>query len=70
MKCALCASDKGAEFSAEMMLHFSGVEHLANPGMLICATVTVCLDCGFSGFTIPETELRALWNPSAAAAAA
>ena len=66
--CSLCQSGNQAEFAAEMVLHFSGVEHLHTPSVLAFPKVSVCLDCGFSRFTTPETELRALRNDSAAAA--
>ncbi len=59
MSCAVCASVNEAEFTAEMMIHFSGLKHLANPGVLVFPKVSVCLDCGVSRFTIAERE-RAL----------
>ena len=70
MYCALCKSSNQAEFTAEMMIHFSGLKHLANPGVLMFPKVLVCLDCGSTRFTTPETELRVLGNGIAAAAAA
>jgi hypothetical protein len=60
MRCALCKSSKQAEFTSEMMIHFSGSKHLANPGVLVFPKVWVCLDCGSSRFTTPETEMRVL----------
>ena len=60
MSCAMCCSAKVAEFIAEMMIHFSGVKHLTNPGLLLFPEVSICLDCGFSWFTLPETELASL----------
>ena len=59
MSCVLCASVSEAEFTAEMMIHFSGLKHLANPGVLAFPKLLVCLDCGSSRFTIAERE-RAL----------
>jgi hypothetical protein len=56
----MCCSAKVAEFIAEMMIHFSGVKHLTNPGLLLFPEVSICLDCGFSWFTLPETELASL----------
>ena len=59
MSCVLCASVREAEFTAEMMIHFSGLKHLANPGVLVFPKLLVCLDCCSSRFTIAERE-RAL----------
>lgn len=70
MSCAICTSVNEAEFTAEMMIHFSGIRHIDNPGVLAFPKVLVCLDCGFSRFTTPETELRALGMGIAASAAA
>jgi hypothetical protein len=60
MCCALCASDNEAEFTTEMNMHFSGLRNIDKPGVLVFPRVLVCLDCGFSRFTTPETELRVL----------
>jgi hypothetical protein len=70
MRCALCKSSKQAEFTSEIMIHFSGLKHLANPGVLVFPKVSVCLDCGSSRFTTPETVLRLLGKGIAASAAA
>ena len=60
MRCALCKSSKQAEFTSEIMIHFSGLKHLANPGVLVFPKVLVCLDCGCSRFAIPGTALALL----------
>jgi hypothetical protein len=70
MACESCFSARESTLIAEMMLHFSGVEHLANAGMLIFPTVTVCLDCGSSRFTIAETELQVIREETARSRAA
>jgi len=59
MSCALCASVNAAEFTAEMMIHFSGLRNIDHPGVLVLQKVSVCLDCGVSRFTVAERE-RAL----------
>jgi hypothetical protein len=56
----VCSSANQAEFTTEMMIHFSGRQHLANPGVLAFSTVSICLDCGYSRFNLSETELRLL----------
>jgi len=58
MSCMLCTSDNQAEFTAEIMIHFSGRRNINNPGILLFPKVSVCLDCGSSEFTIPEDELQ------------
>jgi hypothetical protein len=60
MFCPHRASDTQAEFTAEMMIHFSGVRHIDTPGVLVFPKVLVCLDCGYSRFTTPKTELALL----------
>jgi hypothetical protein len=60
MGCASCQSGNQAEFTAEMMIHFSGLSNIGHPGIPIIPKVSVCLDCGSSRFTIPEIELALL----------
>jgi hypothetical protein len=60
MHCELCHSGNQAEFTAEMMIHFSGLENIDNPGIPALPKVTVCLECGFSRFSITEPELSLL----------
>ena len=60
MGCGLCSSSNEVEFTAEMMLHFSGRKHLENPGVLTFSAMLVCLDCGSTRFRIAETELNLL----------
>ncbi len=60
MYCALCESSNQAEFTAEMMIHLRGLRNIDNPGVLVFPKVLVCLDCGSSRFTTPETELQVL----------
>jgi hypothetical protein len=58
MNCASCASNNQAEFPTEMSIHFR--RNLGQPGTLVFQTVLICMDCGFSQFTVPEIELREL----------
>ena len=66
MSCRIYSSTKEAEFTAEMMIHFSGWKHLENPGVLNLSQILVCLDCGSTRFTIAETELTLLREGNAA----
>ena len=58
MPCLLCASGNQAEFTAEINIHFR--KNIDNPGVLVFPKVLVCLDCGASRFSTPETELSQL----------
>lgn len=59
LSCLLCNATNQAEFGAEINIHFRGLQ-IDNPGILFLPKVLVCMDCGFSQFRIPETELAAL----------
>jgi len=60
MSCRLCGSGNEAEFAAEMIIHFSGLKNLDKPGIWVFPKLLICLDCGFSPFTVPESELALL----------
>jgi hypothetical protein len=60
MHCPHCASDIQAELTAEINIHFSGLKNIDSPGLLVFPELLVCLECGFSSFTIPENELALL----------
>lgn len=60
MHCPLCTSTRPSEFLTEINVHFPGIQHLDRPGVLVFPRVLVCLDCGFSWFTIPGAELAQL----------
>jgi hypothetical protein len=53
-----------------MMIHFSGRERLDHPGVLVFPKISICLDCGFTRFATPETELQVLKNAVASVRAA
>ena len=60
MSCFSCASGNEAEFGAEVKIHFPGLKNLDKPGVFVFPKVLVCLNCGSSRFTTPETELALL----------
>ncbi len=70
MSCLVCSSTNEAEFTAEMMIHFSGLKHLENPGVLTFSKMLVCLDCGSTRLTIAEAELKLLREGNAPSTAA
>jgi len=59
--CKSCLSGNHSEFNSEICIHFSeGLEGLEKPAVFVSPKITVCLDCGHSEFSLPETELRLL----------
>jgi hypothetical protein len=60
MTCLSCQSGKQAELTAEMLIHFPGLKNLDKPAVLLFPTLLVCLDCGFSRFTVTAAELGSL----------
>ncbi len=70
MSCPSCASLNQAEFTAEMMIHFSGLKHIEDPGVLAFPKISVCMECGASRFITTEAELWALREETAATATA
>lgn len=56
MPCSVCHSLNQSEFDTEMCFHFPGRENLEK-NLLLYPTVTVCLDCGLTNFSISQTEL-------------
>jgi len=64
--CRSCGSEDQTQFNSEIMIHFSGLKHLSNPGVLVFPRLLVCLDCGVSQFALPERELGQLKETIAA----
>lgn len=60
MCCPHCTSANQLEFPAEVAFHFPGLTNLDKPHVFVFMKTVVCLDCGFSRFTTPETELQEL----------
>ncbi len=60
MSCRGCHSDNQRTFNAELALHFPGLAGLNKPIVWVFPKISVCLDCGFSEFEIPERELGLL----------
>jgi hypothetical protein len=66
MACKSCGADSETEFGAELNVHFPGRKGLDKPAVLAFPTLIVCLECGFTQFTLPRTELRLLQEGAAA----
>jgi hypothetical protein len=70
MSCQSCGSSNQTEYGAEINIHYPGLKDAEKPSVLIFPKIAVCLDCGFTEFAIPGTELRLLRERGAAASAA
>jgi hypothetical protein len=57
MVCKSCQAGNVTEFGAEINIHFPFPEGLDEPAVLVFPKLEVCLGCGFTNFTLPETEL-------------
>jgi len=68
MPCKSCGSTNQRKFTAEMGIHFPGLQNLDKPVVWVFPEIVVCLDCGTSEFAVPEEELRQLAKGDAAVA--
>ena len=66
MACRSCGSGNRTEFGAEICIHFPGLKNLEKPAVMVFPKLLVCLECGFTQFTLPETELLLLREGAAA----
>ena len=69
MACKRCTSDSQRAFSAEVAIHFPGLKGLDEPIVWSFPKPLVCLECGFTEFSLPEIELSALESGKAAVGA-
>lgn len=60
MSCLSCASQNLVTLSVEMNMHFTGLRNIDKPGVWLFPDVLVCLDCGYSQFSVPAVELARL----------
>jgi len=60
MSCQRCGSDNQNSFGSEVNIHFPGREGLDKPAVLVFPMLVVCQRCGFTEFTIRESELHLL----------
>jgi hypothetical protein len=57
MTCKSCSSENRRSFSSEINVHFPGLKNFDRPPVFVFPKLLVCMDCGFTEFAIPETEL-------------
>ena len=60
MACKRCTSDNQGAFSGEVAIHFPGLKGLDEPIVWSFPKFLVCLECGFTEFTVPARELSVL----------
>jgi len=60
MSCPKCASGNQLEFSSEMIIHLGGLKNLDNSGVPIFPKLFICVNCGFSQFTVSKAQLELL----------
>ena len=60
MCCKSCRSSNQRQFGSEICIHFPGLKGLDIPIIFVFPKLSVCVDCGFSEFSLSETELREL----------
>ena len=59
MICKRCATETKI-FNSEIAIHFPGLAGLNKPIVWVFPKLLVCLQCGFTEFTVPERELNVL----------
>ena len=59
MRCAICTSTHLQEFPAEVNIHFPGIMNTSEPGVFVFPKF-LCLDCGYSSFTLRTSEIDKL----------
>jgi hypothetical protein len=64
MSCPICRSGNQMEFSSEMVVHLGGFKNVDKSGVMLFPKVLVCLDCGFSQFTVSKAERALLASES------
>jgi hypothetical protein len=57
MKCLSCHSSNQSLFPAEVNIHFPGIENCDRPTVWAFPQLLVCLDCGFTQFTLSSDQL-------------
>lgn len=59
-RCTSCQSEDQKTLTAEIAIHFPGIEGLNKPIVWVFPTISVCLDCAIAQFMVPEKELEVL----------
>lgn len=62
MACKKCGSEHQAEYGSEINVHSAAHNNLDQEAFLLFPQLLVCLNCGFTEFTLSESELPLLAN--------
>ena len=68
MHCKSCGSVNQRNLTAEIGIHFPGLENIDKPVVWVFPEIVVCLGCGTAEFLVPEADLRELAKGDATAA--
>jgi hypothetical protein len=60
MSCKSCQSENQHTLNGEVAIHFPGLKGLDKPIVWAFPKLLVCMNCGFTEFTVPERELSVL----------
>jgi len=63
MACKACGSESGANFMAEIAIHFRGLKNIDEPHLWILPELWVCFSCGLAEFAVHQDQLRLLAKP-------
>ena len=65
MTCPKCQSSSVSIIPAEIRLYRNGPRTLSHPPLTPSPDVRICVDCGWSEFSVPRSWLSAGWLRSA-----
>lgn len=63
VSCPKCKSEAVSTVPAEIRLYRNGPRTLSHPPMYPSPDIKICLECGWSEFTVPDTWLAAWLRP-------
>ena len=60
MSCKACTSGRQRSFPSEINIHFPGICNATKPTVWAFPSLLVCLNCGFTEFSLSKTEVKEL----------
>jgi hypothetical protein len=58
VSCKSCVSENQRNLNGEIGVHIPGLKGLDKPIVWVFPKLVLCLNCGFTEFVVPATELR------------